>query len=101
MQAASEHPALSQVFTTFNVNVPSYEAKIDRQKAMSYGVPMESLNSTLGNTFGNGFVNYFSYQGAISRSTCRTKTSSARRRMISPTSMFGVAMVSGSRFPNS
>lgn len=32
MQAANRHPALQRVFTTFNVNVPSYRADIDRQK---------------------------------------------------------------------
>ncbi|MBA4501733.1 efflux RND transporter permease subunit [Marinobacterium marinum] len=62
MQAAAQHPALNQVFTTFNVNVPSYRADIDRQKALSYGVALEDLNATLSNTLGNGFVNYFSYQ---------------------------------------
>ncbi|SIQ68051.1 efflux RND transporter permease subunit [Marinobacterium stanieri] len=62
MQAANEHPALNRVFTTFNVNVPSYRAEIDRQKALSYGVALEDLNATLSNTLGNGFVNYFSYQ---------------------------------------
>ncbi|MBB3141259.1 efflux RND transporter permease subunit [Halomonas organivorans] len=63
MQAAGQNPVLQQVFTTFNVNVPSFRAEIDRQKALSYGVSLEALNSTLGNTFGNGFVNFFSYQG--------------------------------------
>lgn len=62
MQAANQHPALEQVFTTFNVNVPGYRAEIDQQKALSYGVPLQDLNATLSNTFGNGFVNYFSYQ---------------------------------------
>ncbi|GAA0582829.1 efflux RND transporter permease subunit [Halomonas salifodinae] len=62
MQAANEHPALQQVFTTFNVNVPGYRAEIDQQKALSYGVALEDLNATLSNTFGNGFVNFFSYQ---------------------------------------
>ncbi|MCH4562602.1 efflux RND transporter permease subunit [Halomonas sp. EGI 63088] len=62
MQAAGEHPALQRVFTTFNVNVPGYRAEIDQQKALSYGVKLEDLNATLANTFGNGFVNYFSYQ---------------------------------------
>lgn len=62
MQAANQHPALQQVFTTFNVNVPGYRAEIDQQKALSYGVALEDLNATLSNTFGNGFVNYFSYQ---------------------------------------
>lgn len=62
MQAANQHPMLNQVFTTFNVNVPSYQATIDQQKALSYGVSIADLNSTLSNTFGNGFINYFSYQ---------------------------------------
>ncbi|MEA2118112.1 efflux RND transporter permease subunit [Halovibrio sp. HP20-50] len=62
MQKANQHPALNRVFTTFNVNVPSYRANIDQQKALSYGVALENINSALGNTFGNGFVNYFSYQ---------------------------------------
>ncbi|GAA3900596.1 multidrug efflux RND transporter permease subunit CmeB [Halomonas cibimaris] len=62
MQAANQHPGLSQVFTTFSVNVPGYRAEIDQQKALSYGVSLPALHSTLSNTFGNGFVNYFSYQ---------------------------------------
>ncbi|NIC07516.1 efflux RND transporter permease subunit [Billgrantia bachuensis] len=62
MQAANQHPALQRVFTTFNVNVPGYRAEIDQQKALSYGVALEDLNATLSNTFGNGFVNFFSYQ---------------------------------------
>lgn len=62
MQAANQHPALERVFTTFNVNVPGYRAEIDQQKALSYGVSLEDLNATLSNTFGNGFVNFFSYQ---------------------------------------
>ncbi|SBR47393.1 MULTISPECIES: efflux RND transporter permease subunit [unclassified Halomonas] len=61
-QKASEHPALEQVFSTFSVNVPGYRADIDQQKALSYGVSLEDLQTTLANTFGNGFVNYFSYQ---------------------------------------
>ncbi|NWO05004.1 MAG: efflux RND transporter permease subunit [Alteromonadaceae bacterium] len=62
MQAANQHPALQRVFSTFNVNVPGYRANIDQRKALSYGVPLPELNATLSNTFGNGFVNYFSYQ---------------------------------------
>ncbi|RTR00482.1 efflux RND transporter permease subunit [Halomonas nitroreducens] len=62
MQAAGQHPVLNQVFTTFNVNVPSFRAEIDRQKALSYGVSLADLNDTLSSTFGNGFVNYFNYQ---------------------------------------
>ncbi|WP_027967513.1 efflux RND transporter permease subunit [Halomonas halocynthiae] len=63
MQAANQDPVLKQVFTTFSVNVPSFHAEIDQQKALSYGVSLDSLNSTLSNTFGNGFVNFFGYKG--------------------------------------
>ncbi|MGO2132499.1 MAG: efflux RND transporter permease subunit [Halomonas sp.] len=63
MQAANQNPVLQRVFTTFSVNVPSYHAEIDQQKALSYGVSLDSLNSTLSNTFGTGFVNFFGYQG--------------------------------------
>ncbi|WP_163560235.1 efflux RND transporter permease subunit [Halomonas sp. NO4] len=62
MQAAGENPALQRVFTTFNVNVPGYRAEIDQQKALSYGVALPDLYASLSNTFGTGFVNYFSYQ---------------------------------------
>ncbi|MCP1302863.1 efflux RND transporter permease subunit [Halomonas sp. R1t8] len=62
MGAANQHPALNQVFSTFNVNVPSFRAEIDQQKALSYGVALENISSALSNTFGNGFVNFFSYQ---------------------------------------
>ena len=62
MGAANQHPALNQVFSTFNMNVPSFRAEIDQQKALSYGVALENISSALSNTFGNGFVNFFSYQ---------------------------------------
>ena len=44
------------------MNVPSFRAEIDQQKALSYGVALENISSALSNTFGNGFVNFFSYQ---------------------------------------
>lgn len=62
MQAANKRKELAQVFTTFNPNVPSYRAHINQQKALSYGVSIQALNTTLSNTLGHGFVNYFSYQ---------------------------------------
>jgi len=61
-KAANEMPALSQVFSTFSANVPGYQANVDERKALSYGVSISDLNTTLSNTLGNGFVNFFSYQ---------------------------------------
>ncbi|MGA6926724.1 MAG: efflux RND transporter permease subunit [Desulfosarcina sp.] len=62
MQAANQREELSQVFTTFNANVPTYRADINQRKALSYGVSIRDLNATLSNTLGSGFVNYFAYQ---------------------------------------
>jgi HAE1 family hydrophobic/amphiphilic exporter-1/multidrug efflux pump len=62
MQAANQRPELNRVFTTYNANVPSYRADIDREKALSYGVSLDDLYTTLSNTLGSGFVNYFSYR---------------------------------------
>ncbi|WP_052365003.1 efflux RND transporter permease subunit [Halotalea alkalilenta] len=63
MQAANQRPELAQVFTTFDVSVPSYRASIDQEKATGYGVSLTDLNDTLSSTLGNAFVNYFTYQG--------------------------------------
>ncbi|WP_192036295.1 efflux RND transporter permease subunit [Halomonas sp. YLGW01] len=62
MQAANQRPELNRVFTTYNANVPSYRAEIDREKALSYGVSLDDLHTTLSSTLGSGFVNYFSYR---------------------------------------
>ncbi|OLO10272.1 RND transporter [Chromohalobacter japonicus] len=62
MQAANKRPELAQVFTTFDASVPTYRAHIDQEKALSYGVSIDDLNTTLSNTLGSGFVNYFTYQ---------------------------------------
>lgn len=62
MQAANQRQELNQVFTTFNAMVPAYRADINQRKALSYGVSIRELNTTLSNTLGSGFVNYFAYQ---------------------------------------
>ena len=64
MQAANSDdvPQLDRVFTLFDANVPSYRINVDKEKALSYGVPIESIYSTLSSTFGAGFVNFFTYQ---------------------------------------
>jgi len=61
--AAKKNPALSNVFSSYDANVPSYMADIDYNKAMAYGVGVSDINKTLGETLGSSFVNYFSYQG--------------------------------------
>lgn len=59
MQAAAERPELSGVFSSLDVNVPVYRAKVDIEKARSLGVDIGDLNTTMASTFGSAFVNYF------------------------------------------
>lgn len=62
MQAANEHPAIGQAFTTLDTTVPTYNLEVDREKARSLGVELSDLNTTLASTFGTSFVNYFTRQ---------------------------------------
>jgi len=59
MQAANQRPEIGQAFSTLDVNVPSYSAKVDIDKVRSLGVDIDDLNTTLSSTFGSSFVNYF------------------------------------------
>ncbi|GHB15946.1 efflux RND transporter permease subunit [Salinicola rhizosphaerae] len=59
MQAANQRPEIGQAFSTLDVNVPVYKAKVDTDKARSLGVDIADLNTTLSSTFGSSFVNYF------------------------------------------
>ncbi|WP_110601147.1 efflux RND transporter permease subunit [Salinicola lusitanus] len=63
MQAAAKRPELAGVFTSLDVNVPSYKADVDTEKARSLGVDIADLNTTMASTFGSSFVNYFTSSG--------------------------------------
>lgn len=61
MQAAQKDPRLTQAMTTYTASVPAYRADIDYDKATAFGVSVTDINTTLADTFGGGFVNYFLY----------------------------------------
>lgn len=61
--AANKRPELSGVRTTLNVSVPRYEVNVNREKAEAMGVPIADVYSTLQATFGQLFVNQFSFLG--------------------------------------
>ncbi|WP_111642714.1 efflux RND transporter permease subunit [Marinimicrobium alkaliphilum] len=64
---ANEHPALTNVRTTLETNIPRYHAEVDREKAKAMGVPINEIFSTLQSTFGAMYVNDFTYQGRLWR----------------------------------
>ncbi len=63
INAANERPELSNVKTTFSVSTPQYSIDLDREKAMSMGIPINAIYSVMQSTFGSLYVNDFTYLG--------------------------------------
>jgi multidrug efflux pump len=60
---ANKQPELSGVNTTFDINTPQYRLTLDREKALSLGVPVADVFSTMQATFGSLYVNDFTLYG--------------------------------------
>ena len=74
VNAANEHPALSNVKTTFSVSTPQYSIDLDREKAMSMDVPINAIYAVMQSTFGNLYVNDFTYMGRNFRVTLQSES---------------------------
>jgi len=71
--AASKHPALSNVRTTFSVSTPQYNIELDREKAKALNVPINQIYSVMQSTFGSLYVNDFTYKGRNFRVTVQSE----------------------------
>ncbi len=60
---ASKRPELVQVQTTFNASTPQLKMVVDELKALSLGVSINSIYTTIGTTFNTFYVNDFSKAG--------------------------------------
>jgi multidrug efflux pump len=63
--AASQRPELTGVMTTFSASVPQMRIDLDREKAMTLGVPVNDVFETLQSTFGAMYVNDFNLNGRV------------------------------------
>jgi len=63
--AANEDPALSNVNTTFQANIPKYIMDIDYAKALAQNVDLQELYSTLASMLGTYYVNDFNKYGRV------------------------------------
>jgi hydrophobic/amphiphilic exporter-1 (mainly G- bacteria), HAE1 family len=61
--AARKRPEIGRINTTFNASSPQIRLEVDRQKAMKLGVPLASVNSTIGAFLGGSYVNDFNRFG--------------------------------------
>lgn len=67
VEAAAKNPVLAGVQTTISSNVPQYYLKLDREKAKSLQVPINSVFAAMQSTFGSYYVNDFTTHGRIFR----------------------------------
>ena len=67
MAAANQDKRLSNVYTTYQANVPQYVVEVDYEKAMSQGVNLQDIYSTLSSTLGTYYVNDFNKLGRVFR----------------------------------
>ena len=65
VQAASQRPELAGVMTTYSASVPQMRIDLDREKAMTLGVPVPEVFDTLQSTFGALYVNDFNRSGRV------------------------------------
>jgi len=62
-QKAYADPALSRVFSNYNVNVPQLHANLDRTKAVQLGIPVEEVFRTMQIYLGSLYINDFNQFG--------------------------------------
>ncbi|WP_371377458.1 efflux RND transporter permease subunit [Thalassotalea aquiviva] len=60
---ANQHPALTNVYSTFRANVPQYLLDVDRVKAKTLGISLEQVFDTLQSNLGSLYVNDFNKFG--------------------------------------
>ncbi len=63
LDAARKRPELTDVSSSFSASVPQYALTVDEVKAQSMGVSLDNLYATLQGTFGNMYINDFTYMG--------------------------------------
>ena len=62
---ANQDPALQNVYTQFQANVPQYQLDIDYDKALAQSVDLYELHNTLASTLSYSYVNDFNKLGRI------------------------------------
>ena len=67
MARAGTDPVVTRMNSTLRTNVPQLFVNIDREKAMSLGVPLETIFSTLQTNLGSTYVNDFNIFGRVFR----------------------------------
>ena len=70
---ALKRKELSNVRTTFSVSTPQYRIDLDREKARALNVSINAIYAVMQSTFGNVYVNDFTYMGRNFRVTVQSE----------------------------
>jgi len=62
---ANQDPALQNVYTQFQANVPQYMLDIDYEKALAQSVDLSELHNTLASTLSYAYINDFNKLGRV------------------------------------
>ncbi len=65
LDAASRRPEIASAFTTYSASVPQVYVDVDREQALTQGVALSDLNTTLGANLGGAYVNDFNAFGQL------------------------------------
>jgi multidrug efflux pump len=63
LQKGNQTPGLIGVFSSFDINVPQIDSHVDREKAKTYGIPLNDVFDTLQVYLGSLYVNDFNRFG--------------------------------------
>jgi len=65
LDAVAERPEIGSAFTTYSASVPQVYVDVDREQALTQGVALSDLNTTLGANLGGAYVNDFNAFGQL------------------------------------
>ncbi len=94
---ANQHPALTQVYSTYRANVPQYLVDVDRVKAKTLGLSLDAIFNTLQAQLGSLYVNDFNKFGQTYKVIMQAKPEF--RQNISDLSMLYVRNNAGDMIP--
>jgi multidrug efflux pump len=63
LQKGNQTPGLMGVFSSFDINVPQIDSHVDREKAKTYGIPLNDVFDTMQVYLGSLYVNDFNRFG--------------------------------------
>jgi hydrophobic/amphiphilic exporter-1 (mainly G- bacteria), HAE1 family len=65
LEAARKRPEIGRISTVFRATVPQVFADVDRQKALTLGVPVSDVNGTMAALLGSSYINDFNRFGRV------------------------------------